>query len=378
MNPLKQVSVTTNKALVLSSNGSRSSPTNGLPADDRATNQPRSIMSAVTIDKILLSDLEQQLNSETDLSNFLDLIEIGRSLPFTKSAGTLEDEDDELADEKFQIKIRVREEANLKIASIQLLSSEEMFELHCGETNEYISSVYCDFIDKVDQQFVIHYGCQNLVKSPAKSSSAFRIESSLKKSLNIVFPKFNSSLKDTIWIFAIKLNLVECRPANFNSNIFSSMHSVIPFMQMLAKGGNHPIKPPSADLASLLDQLNSKPSSHSLPQSIGQLLPTDSPRDFFSSFFPGNQSVLDVLNNQANRSSKNPSTDSVARTPHFGVSPSKPKVLHQNRRRFGKTRGQRINCDLILKKLNSLEQKMNSIDQKLSDLRLEVSTSRAS
>lgn len=363
---LKQVTVTTNKALVLSCNGSRSSPTNDLPANDNSTGQAPAIMNAVTVDKLSLAELEQQLNSESDLSNFLDLIEISRSLPFTKSAGTLEDEEDE--EEKFQIKIRVKEEANLKIASIQLLSSEEMFELHCGETNEYISSVYCDFIDKVDQQFVIYYGCQNLVRNLAKSSSAsaLRSESSLKKSLNIVFPKFNSTVKDTIWIFAVKLNLVECRSTNFNSNLSNPMASMLPFMQMLAgKADNGAAKPP--DLRNLFNQLNSKPSSHSLPQFISQLLPKDSPSDF-SDLFRRDQCEVDAQNNQANQ--RNPATNDG---PCFGGLASKAKSVHRRKRRLVKKR--RSNDDLVLKKLISLEQKMNLIDQKLSDLQLEISSS---
>ena len=359
---LKQVTVTTNKALVLSCNGSRSSPTNNLPANDSSAGQTGPIMNALTVDKLSLVELEKQLNSERDLTSFLDLIEIGRSLPFTKSAGTLEDDEDE--EEKFQIKIRVKEEASLKIASIQLLSSEEMFELHCGETNEYISSVYCDFIDKVDQQFVIYYGCQNLVRNLAKSSlaSTLRSESCLKKSLNIVFPKFNSSLKDTIWIFAIKLNLVECRStaSNLSNPIGNPMCNPMAgmFMQMLAgkagtAGSN---KPP--DLGNLLSQLNSKPSSHSLPQFISQLLPKDSSSDF-SGLFRRDQSEVDAQNNEANQ--RNASANGVS---------IKAKSVHRRKRRLVKKR--QSNGDLVLKKLIGLEQKMNLIDQKLSDLQLEI------
>ena len=369
-NLLKQVSVTTNKALVLSTNGSRGSPTNGLSDNSTGTIHP--IMNTVTVNKLLLSDLDENLNSDSDLNNFLDLIEISRSLPFTKSSGTLEDDEED--DEKFQISIRVKEDANLKISSIQLLSSEEMFELHCGETNEYIRSVYCDFIDKVDQQFVIYYGCQSLVKNLAGSSlgSLLRSESSLRKSLNIVFPKFNSSVKDTIWIFSVKLNLVECRSTNFNSRTFNSMSSMLPFMQMFAKSGNDPNKLSNfADLLNNLVSKSSESSSHSPPQCISQLLPNDSSKDFLASHL--GQLAIDVQNNQMNRDPPPIGVgDVLGGLKNSAGSSSKPKVSHQRKRKSIKTRAK--SNDLILKKLIGLEQKMNLIDQKLSDLRLEISS----
>ena len=152
-------------------------------------------------------------------------------MPFSKNQDILEVNGDEDSDDKFQIKIRLKEESNLKIGSIQLLSSEEVFELHCGNTNEYISTKYCDFIDKVDQQFVIYYGYHNFIKNrSASSSTSLRNESSFKNSINLIFPKFNSSLKDTIWIFTIKLNLIESRSICVNNN--NLMGNVIPLMQM--------------------------------------------------------------------------------------------------------------------------------------------------
>lgn len=223
-NLINYVNITTNKALVLSlSNSLAGSPINSL------SNQTRSIMNALTVEKFTISDLEQKLNSETDLNSFLDQIEISKSLPFTKSQDMLDDDE---CDEKFQIKIRVKEDSNLKLGSIQLLSSEEMFELHCGDTNEYMCTVNCDFIDKLDQQFIINYGCHNLAQN-FSSLTLLRNESFLKKALNIVFPKFSTSGNDTIWIFAIKLNLVECRSSNLANSAFPSMSNMLPILQMM-------------------------------------------------------------------------------------------------------------------------------------------------
>ena len=53
-----------------------------------------------------------------ELNNLLDLIEINRSLPFTKNQETLDDY--ETNDYKFQIKIRIKDDLNFKIGSIEL------------------------------------------------------------------------------------------------------------------------------------------------------------------------------------------------------------------------------------------------------------------
>lgn len=370
-NLIKQVIVTTNEALVLSLNGSQSdSPTNDQTIDENSINRPneRSIMNAVTVDKLTIEDLTQKFGSETDLSNFLDLIEFNRSLPFTKNQETFENTDDrDKSNDKFEIKIRIKDESNLKIGSIQLLCSEEMFELHCGDTNEYISTVYCDFIDKLDQQFVIHYGHHSQIDRSIKKSS-FAIKSSLKKSLNIIFPKFNSSLKDTIWIFAIKLNLIECKSMNFDNSqsSFSSMGNVLPLMQMFQQiKSDHKMNDLNNQFSQFFsntskDQIN----SDQLNQQAN-LIQTSNLPNLVSQMLLSNNSK----NNSQNQIDFKQSTHQNAQ--YLNQKSFKPKVIHRS-----KLRVRNSSNNLILKKLVNLEQKMNSINQKLSELQLDLNRTK--